>query len=157
MYTFEEITTDTVVIKWYILKYSFYTAKGLDFEVLVRPKGNGTIWRRLHYEKENDRSEYKLKVYKLPFAHVWYEISVRLRVHKSGRNDDDYWSEPYVQEFQTLACPPKNPPMTDNGSFYIDSSETTVRLYWKQLEHYEENGPDFEYVIKEVRRDGEVV
>lgn len=71
-----------------------------------------------------------------------------------ARNDDSYWSEPYIQKFQTLACPPDTAPITDVGSFYIDSSETKVRLYWRQLPNYKENGPDFKYVVIQVKRDG---
>lgn len=111
-----------------------------------------------NYEIRNNRSEYKLIVRNLPFAYFWYEISVRLRVKRSTRNhDDEYWSEPSIQSFQTLACPPETSPLTDAGSFYIDSSETKVRLYWKQLPDFKENGPQFEYIIKQIIRDDDEV
>lgn len=141
------------MIKWNNPKYSFYAAKGLEYEIRLKPQGSS--WINLsNYEIRNNRSEYKLIVRNLPFAYFWYEISVRLRVKKSARNDDSYWSEPYKQKFQTLACAPDTAPLTDVGSFYVDSSETKVRLYWRQLPHYKQNGPDFKYIIKQVKRDG---
>ncbi|XP_065362963.1 cytokine receptor-like isoform X2 [Calliphora vicina] len=155
-YTFEKITNNTIIIKWNNPKYSFYAAKGLEYEIRLRPKGATWVYPP-NYEIRNNRSEYKLIVRNLPFAYFWYDISVRLRVKKSARNDDSYWSEPYIQTFQTLACPPDTAPITDVGSFYIDASETNVRLYWHQLPIYKENGPEFKYVIKEVKRDGVIV
>ncbi|XP_037828715.1 cytokine receptor-like isoform X2 [Lucilia sericata] len=152
-YTIEKITNNMIIIKWNNPKYSFYTPKGLDYEILF--KAEGAHWANpLNYEIRNNRSEYKVIVRNLPYAYFWYELSVRIRVKKSARNDDSYWSEPYVQKFQTLPCPPDTAPITDVGSFYIDSSETKVRLYWHQLPYYKYNGPDFKYVIKEVKRDG---
>ncbi|KAM7350750.1 cytokine receptor-like isoform 2-T4 [Cochliomyia hominivorax] len=152
-YTFEKITNNSVIIKWNNPKYSFYAAKGLQYEIRLRAKG--AHWENIsNYQIRTNRSEYKLIVPNLPFAYFLYDISVRLRVKKSARNDDSYWSEPYIQRFQTKACPPATAPITDEGSFYIDSSETKVRLYWHQLPHFKENGPDFKYVIKEVKRDG---
>lgn len=153
-YILEKITNNTIVIKWNNPKYSFYAAKGLEYEIRLRPVGPELKWIYLsNYEIRQNRSEYKIIVKNLPYAYFSYDLSVRLRVKKLGRIDDSYWSEPYIQRFKTLACPPDTAPLTDVGSFYIDSSETKVRLYWHQLPFYKENGPNFQYVVKRVMRD----
>lgn len=157
-YTFEKITNDSVIIKWYNNKHSFYAAKGLEYEVLLRPKNRDIDW--MNYKDytvpNNNRSEYKMIVYNIPYAYFLYELSVRVRVIKSSaaHYDESYWSEPFIREFRTSACPPATAPLTDVGSFYIDPTETQLRLYWHEIPDYLENGPDFKYIIKQVKVDG---
>ncbi|KAI9588952.1 hypothetical protein GQX74_007121, partial [Glossina fuscipes] len=155
-YVFEKITNSSVVLKWHMPKYSYYTSKGLQYDIRLRPRDFDWM-NHSNYEIRSNRSEYKLILRNLPYAYYWYQICVRIRVKRMARNDESTWSEPSEQEFQTTACPPELPPKTDIGSFYIDSSETRVRLYWQQLPEYKENGPDFQYVIKQVKRDSVIV
>ncbi|XP_075159104.1 cytokine receptor-like isoform X2 [Haematobia irritans] len=156
VYIFEKITNDSVIIKWYNPKYSSYAAKGLQYEIRLRPKDRGVDWiNHTDFVARNNRSEFKLHVRNIPYAYFRYELSVRIRVNKSSTGyDDSYWSEPYVQEFQTAACPPSAAPLTDVGSFYIDPAETTLRLYWHQLPEYRENGPNFQYILKQIKVGG---
>lgn len=129
----------------------------MEYEIKLKPNGFEKWIAISNYQIRTNRSEYKLIIPNLPYAYYTYEISLRLRVKKSARNDDSYWSEKCVRRFKTAACPPATAPLTGTGSFYIDSSETKVRLYWRQLPDYWENGPDFKYIIKEIKRDGEIV
>ncbi|XP_061395881.1 cytokine receptor-like [Musca vetustissima] len=154
-YTFEDITCHSAIIKWYNIKYSYYKSKGLQYDIRLRPKDGNVDWMsHSNYEIRQKQSEFKIILRDIPFAYVWYELSVRVRVKKSARFDDSYWSEPYIQKFRTAACPPDAAPLTDNGSFYIVPTQTQVRLYWHQLPEYKMNGPNFTYVIEQVKIDG---
>ncbi|XP_005191927.1 cytokine receptor isoform X2 [Musca domestica] len=154
-YTFEDITCHSAVIKWHNNKYSYYKAKGLQYDIRLRPKDSDIDWMsHSNYEIRQKQSEYKIILRDIPFAYVWYELSVRVRVKKSARFDDSYWSEPYIQQFRTAPCPPDAAPLTDSGSFYIVPTQTQVRLYWHQLPEYKMNGPNFTYVIEQVKIDG---
>ncbi|XP_073828659.1 cytokine receptor-like isoform X2 [Musca autumnalis] len=154
-YIIEDITCHSAIIKWHNNKYSLYKAKGLQYDIRLRPKDSSVDWMsHSNYEIRQNHSEFKIILRDIPFAYVWYELSVRVRVKKSARFDDSYWSEPYIQKFQTTACPPDAAPLTDEGSFYVVPTQTQVRLYWHQLPEYGMNGPNFTYVIKQVKVDG---
>ncbi|XP_013097747.2 cytokine receptor isoform X1 [Stomoxys calcitrans] len=151
VYGFEKITNNSAVIKWRMPKYSYYAAKGLQYQVLLRLKNRANWMNFTKFKTRNNGSEYRITLFDLPYAYFWYELSLRVRV--TSPNDDSYWSEPHIEEFQTKACPPNAAPLTDVGSFYINSTETVLRLYWHQIPDYRVNGPDFKYTIKQIKMD----
>lgn len=154
-YVIEKITTNTLVIKWHMPRYSFYKKRGLEYDIRVRSLDETFDWMvHSNYELRHDRSEYKIIIRDLPYAYFSYQISLRIRVKRQIRNDERGWSKATIKEFRTAACAPFIPPRTDVSSFYIGPTETTVRLYWHQLPTYMENGPNFTYAITKIKRDG---
>lgn len=104
------------------------------------------------YAISNRNAEYKLR---LNLTYAFYSYTVRLRIRVTAKHyDDTMWSEPALFTFQTKSRLPKSPPTTDVGSFYMDSTETNITLYWKQIPDYDQNGANFKYIIKSVQRDG---
>lgn len=147
-----------MLLKWYNSRYSYYSSKGFDYDLQVKPQDLEPL-RNLDFRATHYKEEYSIEIINLPYAYFKYNVTLRLRVKQSVSRDDDetLWSAAYTQQFQTEACLPESAPQTDVGSFYIDATETKVRLYWHQLPYYRQNGPDFKYVIKQVERDGKIM
>lgn len=80
---------------------------------------------------------------------------IKVRVKSNAVEGDNYWSEESIISFRTKPDRPKRAPATPLGSFYIDSTETKLQLYWEHMPKHEENGPGFHYIIDEVNEVGE--
>lgn len=146
----DSVTVDGIRLAWQMNNWEKYRPKGLQWEVLVQPE-NGTIIRG--EPPIRDHNELRLRLSNLPYAYWRYELKLRLRV----KHPKAQWSEQFVFPFRTAARRPQRPPHMQPGSFYINSAETLVTLYWEELEPYEYNGDNFTYVIRSVRRDGNLV
>ncbi|XP_067636829.1 cytokine receptor [Eurosta solidaginis] len=149
------LTTDTLEAVWNMPKYDWYSPnkhRGLLWEVLIQPVGFpvrdiSAQVRVVHVERGC-----KLIVNDLPYAYYWYDLHIRVKV-RTAVASDDMWSSTFKYRFRTRPRIPDRPPRTDNGSFYINSLKTEVRLYWEQLEKWEENGDNFAYIIRAITKD----
>ena len=76
---------------------------------------------------------------------------------ESNITDEMYWSEFAVNSSKTLADVPEMPPNTTRGGFEVVThhiQKRNVFVYWRQIEEYFKNGPNFEYTITEVLKNG---
>lgn len=151
-----KLTTDSMDAIWSMPKYDSYTPnkhRGLQWEVLLQADG---------FAVENISSPVrvarvdrgcKLSLTGLSYAHYSYELRLRVKV-RTAVAGEDMWSQTFKYRFRTRPRMPDRPPRTDNGGFYINPLETEVRLYWEQLEKWEENGDNFTYVIRALEKRG---
>ncbi|XP_053951853.1 cytokine receptor [Anastrepha ludens] len=149
-----KLTTDSMEAMWSMPKYDSYTPnkhRGLQWEVLLHPDGfpvrnSSAQVRVVHVERGC-----KLLLSELPYAYYWYELRLRVKVRAAAASEDT-WSPTFKYRFRTQPRMPDRPPRTDNGGFYVNPLETEVRLYWEQLEKWEENGGNFTYVIRGIEK-----
>ncbi|XP_073835729.1 cytokine receptor domeless [Musca autumnalis] len=146
----DSVSVDGIRLTWQMINWEKYRTKGLQWEVLIQPE-NGTEIRG--EAPVRDHNELKLRLANLPYAYWRYELKLRVRVKHSKAQ----WSEQLVFPFRTAARKPQRPPRMDAGSFYINSAETMVTIYWEELPTYEYNGDNFTYAIRSVRRDGQLI
>ncbi|XP_075155385.1 cytokine receptor domeless [Haematobia irritans] len=143
----DNVYEEGIRLAWQMPNWEKYRTKGLQWEVLVQPE-NGTLIRGENPVR--DHNEMRLRLSNLPYAYWHYQLKVRVRVkHPKAK-----WSEQFLYDFRTSPRKPERPPRMDPGSFYINSAETNVTVYWEELEPYEYNGENFKYIIRSVRRDG---
>lgn len=90
---------------------------------------------------------YKFELANLPYAYMQYEV--RIYIKPKNAKDDEFWSDPSFQFFQTQSEIPSRPPETTAGAFVRApfSTRRMISVYWKQLEEYEENGANFTYKV----------
>ncbi|XP_004518381.1 cytokine receptor [Ceratitis capitata] len=149
-----KLTTDSMDAIWSMPKYDSYTPnkhRGLKWEVLLQPDGFAV--RNISAQVRVLRVDRgcKLSLSDLPYAHYSYELSLRVKV-RTAVIGEDMWSPTFKYRFRTRPRMPDRPPRTDNGGFYINPLKTEVRLYWEQLEKWEENGDNFTYVIRAIEK-----
>lgn len=143
----DSVTMDTIRLTFQMPNWELYRAKGLQWEVLVKPD-NGSI---LVYEPPvREYSDLRLRLNNLPYPFWRYELMLRVRV----KHPNAVWSEQLIYPFHTAAHRPFRPPQVQPGSFYVDSSETRVTIYWEELQLCEYNSDNFTYAIKSVRMNG---
>ncbi|XP_030378690.1 cytokine receptor-like [Scaptodrosophila lebanonensis] len=144
-------TSDSICLSWGMERRSNYQ-KGLLWHVVVKPQ-NFPELKRPEWPNNTDPLVEKLCLNKLPYA--GYSYSLKLRVRSNMTNST--YSDPLKYNFRTAAERPRRPPNVTQGNFYVYSSEEEVRVYWEQLELYEQNGEDFKYIISEFRKNGTIV
>ena len=153
----EKITPHSAVLTWKIVKYSYYSdSDGLSYEVRLQPEAEN--WKNLSnndFKVSRSNADYSIHLTHLPYAYYNYTVSLRLRINSA--KDKAIWSEPFVREFQTLAKLPDNPPATDVSSFYVDSQQQKVTLYWRQLLRPHHNGPNFTYIFTQIKKDDKII
>ncbi|XP_036339002.1 cytokine receptor-like [Rhagoletis pomonella] len=145
-----KLTTDSMEATWSMPKYDSYTPnkhRGLQWEVLLQPDGFPARNTSAQVRVVRVERGCKLFVSELPYAYYWYELRLRVKVRNAAASED-MWSPTFRYRFRTQPRLPDRPPRTDNGGFYVNPLETEVRLYWEQLEKWEENGDNFTYVIR---------
>ncbi|XP_011176919.1 cytokine receptor [Zeugodacus cucurbitae] len=151
-----KLTKDSMDAIWSMPKYDSYSPnkhRGLQWEILLQPDGfavqnisASTQARLVRFDRGC-----KLSLIDLPYAHYWYELRLRVKV-RTAVAGEDMWSQTFKYRFRTRPRMPDRPPRTDNGGFYINPLETEVRLYWEQLEKWEENGDNFTYIIRALEK-----
>ncbi|XP_065364504.1 cytokine receptor [Calliphora vicina] len=145
----ESLTVDSIKVSWQMATWEKYRSKGLQWEILLQPE-NSTIMQCEAPVREHN--ELRLRLHNLPYAYWHYKLMIRVRV----RNPNATWSEQFVYTFRTAARRPERPPRVQPGSFYIDSSETLITVYWEELMPHEYNGDNFTYAITSLQPNGKV-
>lgn len=146
----DSITVSSIRLAWQMPNWEKYRPKGLQWEVLVQPENSSALTYDAPYREHN---ELRLRLNNLPYAYWHYELKIRVRVNRPY----SIWSEQLIFPFRTAARRPQHAPLVQPGSFYIDSSETRITVYWKELLPFEYDGYNFTYAITSVRRDGKLM
>lgn len=70
-------------------------------------------------------------------------------------DEERLWSEFNEITSRTLSKIPERPPKVTQGSFEIVGGlqDRQIYLYWQNLQKEEENGPDFKYVVTQVKEE----
>lgn len=123
----------------------------MEYEIRLKPKGFNWYYATDYVQCQEEYCN--VTITNLTYPYREYVVIVRVKV-KSAPNVDSMWSEPCNGTFSTKPRQPDAPPRIPVGSFYIDPNEKYVRLYWQQVTQYEENGPDFHYVISKTYLNG---
>ncbi|KAM7346462.1 cytokine receptor domeless [Cochliomyia hominivorax] len=144
----ESLTVDSIKLAWQMITWEKYRPIGLQWEILLQPENSTVTTVREGLVREHN--EMRLRLNNLPFAHWRYKLMIRVRVKSSMA----IWSEQFVYTFRTAARRPQRPPRVQPGSFYVDSSETRITVYWEELLPQEYNGDNFTYIITAVHPDG---
>uniref|UniRef100_A0A1B0A054 Fibronectin type-III domain-containing protein n=1 Tax=Glossina pallidipes TaxID=7398 RepID=A0A1B0A054_GLOPL len=145
----EELSVNGLTVAWRMPKWEDYR-KSLKWEIIVQPE-NATALELPGPERTH--GFLRLQITNLPYAYWHYQLKIRVRV----KAPDAIWSEQFIFPFRTLARKPDRPPLIKPGSFYVDSQETRVTIYWEELSPYEYNGDNFTYTVTEVRRGGKII
>lgn len=145
----ESLTVDSIKLSWSMPNWDKYRLKGLQWEVLLEPE-NSTVTALEDPVREHNLM--RLRLNNLPYAYWNYKLKIRVRV----KHPAAVWSEPFEYKFRTDARLPQRPPRIEPGSFYIDSTETRMTVYWEELLPHEYNGDNFTYVIYSVTPDGKI-
>lgn len=127
------------------LKVSYY--KGLNYDIQIRD--NRSEWQNVQRGVLKCRRSHCDNII-IRNLYAFWTYSIKVRVKSSEVDNDQFWSEGKITTFRTKAERPKRAPKTPVGSFYIDSTETQLRLYWEAMPDYEYNGPSFQYIINEL-------
>ena len=91
------------------------------------------------------------------YPYTNYIFKIRMQSNNSNITDEKYWSEYAVNTSKTLADVPDAPPQTARGGFEVVThhlQKRNVFVYWRQIEEYFKNGPNFKYAITEVLQNG---
>lgn len=134
------------------LKFSYY--KGLDYDIHRRDKNSP--WQNIQRGVLKSPNGI-CNIIIISDLYAFWSYEIKVRVKSSEVEGDKFWSVGKTVSFSTKAERPKRPPETPVGSFYIDSTETQLRLYWEQMPEYEFDGPAFQYIINEVNGNGVVM
>ena len=96
-----------------------------------------------------------------PFLNLYpytdYTIRIGMQSNDSNITSEDLWSDYAEITGRTLADIPEMPPKITKGSFEVVThhiEKRNVYVYWRQIEEYYRNGPNFRYIITEVLEDG---
>lgn len=94
-----------------------------------------------------NKKKYIFNLTELPYAHYKYEVRIFIRPKRASL--DQFWSDPLFFFITTDSEIPDRPPDIPPGSFTsgVYSGTRLLRVYWKQLEDYEENGANFTYRV----------
>lgn len=105
------------------------------------------VWHEMSALKTTTHKEpIRYQLTDLPYAFVTYDVRVRIRV--SGAEDTPMmWSGNATLLFKSGSRIPDAPPATDVGGFYVDDNDH-VYVYWRELPKHDENGPQFQYVVR---------
>lgn len=144
----DSLTVDSIKLAWKMITWEKYRPIGLQWEILLQPQNFSII--PIRDVPTREYNEMRLRINNLPYAFWHYKLMIRVRV----KHPSAIWSEQFVYTFRTEARPPQRPPKVDPGSFYVDTSETDITIYWEELLPEEYNGDNFTYVITSVLPDG---
>lgn len=89
--------------------------------------------------------------------YAYWTYWVKVKVKSKAVDDDNFWSDECIESYKTKPQEPKRAPQAPLGSFYIDSSETHLQLYWEEMPNFEHSGPGFHYIVNEKNEKGHVV
>lgn len=92
------------------------------------------------------KEQIRYDIVDLPYAYVAYDVRVRIRVHDAA-DKPEMWSRNATLIFTSGTRIPDAPPATDVGGFYVDDNDH-VYVYWRELPKHDENGPQFQYVVR---------
>ncbi|EDW05570.2 cytokine receptor [Drosophila mojavensis] len=138
-------TKDSICLSWETPRRSNFVG-GVLWRVFVTPENFPTLVRPM-WRNNSSAAKDTLCLTELPYPGYNYLLELRVRNNKTKSR----WSPPLNYEFRTAAERPARPPRVTNGSFYVYSSESSLTLYWEQLQKHEMNGDNFTYVISEIR------
>ncbi|XP_065363513.1 cytokine receptor-like [Calliphora vicina] len=146
----QNITSDSIAISLEKLKISYYIKIGLTYDIQIRD--NNSNWRTPQTgELECQNGTCNIVISNL---YAFWLYWIKVKVKSNMVDNDEFWSKEKIISFHTKSERPKRAPETPLGSFYIDNTETQLRLYWEQMPKYEYNGPGFHYVINEINEHG---
>lgn len=142
---------NSVTIRWNKHNIVYYPKK-LRYDVLIRDS-NESDWFVPHW-RQSDRcrnSTCQIFIDNL-FSYWTYSLKIRAKsnVIEEDEGSEKMWSQPAIQNFRTLPSKPLKAPKVPLGAFYVDNTETQLRLYWEHINATYHNGPDFHYVILEM-------
>ncbi|CAH0398034.1 unnamed protein product [Chilo suppressalis] len=91
---------------------------------------------------------YKFLLKDLPYAFMPYEVRIYIKSKKAV--DEEFWSDFTFIVFNTASEIPRRPPELVAGVFSEAEfhEQKMIWVYWKQLEEYEEAGPNFTYKVQ---------
>ncbi|XP_073828739.1 cytokine receptor-like [Musca autumnalis] len=142
-------TSNSVTLQLVNLKFGHYRSTGLLYEIKIRDKYSDRI--------KIGEMQQSVDTVVVDDLYSYWNYTVEIRVKPKNAVDDRFWSGTSRHTFRTQAKRPNRPPDTPSGCFYIDSTETQLRLYWESLPEQEHCGPAFHYVVDEIDTSGVVI
>ncbi|XP_037805677.1 cytokine receptor-like [Lucilia sericata] len=147
------ITSHSIALSLEKLKISYYIEKGLTYDIQIRD--NNSNWQTPQMgDLECQNGTCNIIISNL---YAFWLYWIKVRVKSNAVNNDDFWSKENIISFRTKSERPHRAPEAPLGSFYIDSSDTELRLYWEQMPEHEHNGPGFHYIVNETNGNGDVM
>lgn len=151
------VGNDSVSIRWHKLNIDHYPKK-LRYDVRLRD--NESDWFVPNWRQTNRDNCCQIVIDNL---YPYWSYAIKLRAKSkyiddmeeadSSADAERMWSEPTIQYIRTEPVRPRRAPQVPLGAFYIDNTETQLRLYWEHVPPRDRNGPDFHYIISELEAD----
>ncbi|KAM7346854.1 cytokine receptor-like isoform 1-T2 [Cochliomyia hominivorax] len=149
----QNITSDSIALSLEKLKIAYYTKIGLTYHIEIRD--NNSNWMEKHLgDLECQNGTCNIVINHL---YAFWLYWIKVRVKSKAVDNDNFWSDESIIQFRTKSKQPNRAPEIPLGSFYIDSSETQLQLYWEKMPEYEYNGPGFHYIVNEISDHGDVI
>lgn len=148
------VTSENATLTWEEHKTGYYLS-GIRYDIQIRD--NYSNWHIPKMGEVQCQNEICNTVLKDLYAFWPYMIKVKIMSKSVNENDESLWSEPSTKSFQTIGRRPYKAPDVPWGSFYIDSTETELRLYWGRLDERDHCGPGFHYIVDEIDNNGVVM
>ncbi|KAJ0177025.1 hypothetical protein K1T71_007034 [Dendrolimus kikuchii] len=152
------LTTDphSISLRWSVPNnIAHFLSCGVEhkIEYQIAKIDNTSYFRRVNSSSlPANNKTYNFQLTDLPYAHMRYEV--RIYIRPTVATSDKFWSDFAYIVFYTDSERPQNPPDTVTGAFDQTSFEgkRRVYIYWKQLEEYEEAGPNFGYNVSVMQK-----
>ncbi|XP_063699809.1 cytokine receptor-like isoform X2 [Culicoides brevitarsis] len=136
-------TTDEATLTFKVPSHYKNTRISFDYEVQTKCQFDES-WQSTNFTNIHPTTS-ELRV---PLRYPFTEYDLRLRVKShTAQNTEEMWSPFVTEKVKTLSRVPDRPPESTFGAFYIHDDDN-LTIYWRHLEKYEENGPDFRYDIR---------
>uniref|UniRef100_A0A336MQ57 CSON004107 protein n=1 Tax=Culicoides sonorensis TaxID=179676 RepID=A0A336MQ57_CULSO len=142
-----QVGTNNVTVKYDLPSHYDNTRMRFDYEISIKSEYFET-WKVIDLNLTG--IEPKIRELVIPLDHPFTDYDIRMRIKSSkANNTDEMWSSYVMTRTKTLSKVPDRPPTSTFGAFYIHDDDN-LTIYWQQLKKYEENGANFQYVIKEI-------
>lgn len=140
-----KVEANNVTIQYEIAPHYKKSRILFDYDIAVKSEYD-TEWQKLIMSRLNGIAPSVTEL-QIPLEHAFtnYNVNCRIKSH-AALDQEDLWS-PYINtRVKSLSKVPDRPPNSTFGAFYIHDDDN-LTIYWQQLKKYEENGPEFRYII----------
>lgn len=147
----------SILLRWSVpINIAHFLSCGVDhrIEYQIAKIDNTSYFRTVDTSSlPANNKTYRFLLTGLPYAHMQYEV--RIYIKSKAATSDKFWSDFEYIVFYTDSERPNRPPDTIAGAFDQSSFEgkRRVYIYWKQLNEYEEAGPNFTYKVSVTQKD----
>ncbi|XP_046405869.1 cytokine receptor-like isoform X2 [Ischnura elegans] len=150
-------TLRSILLKWEVpyplTNFPPGLIQKIEYQHQWMPRDLWLVANTTNLKMQNSSYMYNLSI---EYSHTLYDIRVYMR--SAYAIGEGWWSKPASITHSTMSTIPGAPPKVDMGSFEVDGGGPSrdVYIYWQEIPDYMQNGPEFQYAIKEIRQNGQL-